>query len=105
MSRLETLRERRLAIVAACEQDRADVADAFGGIQRELHVADKIVSLAQRLKGNPAVIAVMVGGLIFTPVLARKWIRRAAWWLPIAIQGYRIIQQSRGRRRRDDATS
>ena len=105
-SRLETLRERRLAIVDACEQDRIELADAFAGVQRELHVADKLVSLVQRVRSNRGLIGALAAGLILTPVLARKWIRRASWWLPIAIQGYRIIQSSRGRRRRRrDATS
>ena len=96
---LETLRERRLALVAACDQDRLDVAGEFGAMQRELHVSDKIVSIAQRVSRNRAVIGALAVGLIAVPALTRKWIRRAAWWLPIAIQGLRIIHSARNERR------
>jgi hypothetical protein len=98
-SRLLELRERRLAIVAACDQDRRELADAFGGLERELHFADRIVRVAQRVKRNRAVMGVLAAGLVLAPILAKKWVRRAAWWLPVAIQGYRIIQSSRGKRR------
>ena len=105
-SRLETLRERRLAIVAACEEDRIAVADAFAGVQRELHVVDRVVATAQRVKQHKMVVGLIAAGLVMAPVLARKWIRRAAWWLPIVIQGYRIIKSSRSdRRQRHEATS
>lgn len=97
-SRLDSLRERRLAIVAACEQDRADVASAFGGIQRELHVADRVIAVAQRVKENRVLVGAVAAALVLAPVFARKWIRRAAWWLPVAIQGYRIVQSSRNKR-------
>jgi hypothetical protein len=93
------LRERRLALVGACEGDRRGVAEAFGAIERELHVADRVIAVAQRVSSNRAVMGALAGVLIVAPVLARKWIRRAAWWLPIAIQGYRIIQSSRRKRR------
>lgn len=99
-SHLDVLRERRLAIVAACDQDRAEVAQAFGGIQRELHVADRVVAFVQRINGNRAVMGIAAVGLVLAPVFARKWIRRAAWWLPVAIQGYRIIRQSSQSKRR-----
>ncbi len=109
-ARLESLRERRLAIVAECDQDRTGVALAWGGIQRELHVADRVITVAQRFKENRAMMGVVAAGLILAPVFARKWIRRASWWLPIAIQGYRIIRQSsqhkrRERRRSDEAST
>jgi hypothetical protein len=93
-SRLDSLGERRLAIVAACDQDRADVAQAFGCIQRELHVADRVIAVAQGIKANRVVMGAVAAGLVLAPVFARKWIRRAAWWLPVAIQGYKIIKQS-----------
>ena len=102
---LDGLRERRLAIVAVCDQDRADVAQAFGGIQRELHVADRVVAFVQRIHGNRAVMGIAAAGLVLAPVFARKWIRRAAWWLPVAIQGYKIIQSSRTKRRQRESTS
>lgn len=104
-SRLDALRERRLAIVAACEEDRAGVAQALGGIQRELHVADRVIAVAQSIKANRVMMGVVAAGLVLAPVFARKWIRRASWWLPVAIQGYKIIQSSRTGRRRRESTS
>ncbi len=104
-SHLDALRERRLAIVAACEQDRNDVARAFGGIQRELHVADRVIAFVQRARDNRVVVGLVAAGLVLAPVLARKWIRRAAWWLPIAIQGYRIIRQSSQHKKRKRSRS
>jgi len=106
ISHLDTLRERRLAVIAACDDDRRDLADAFAGLQHELRIADKIVSVMQGLNRNRAVIGALAVGLVVAPVFARKWIRRASWWLPILIQGYRIIRQSssgnRRRRRHDE---
>jgi hypothetical protein len=109
-SHLDALRERRLALVASCDQDRTDVAQAFGGIQRELHVADRVIAVAQGIKANRVVMGAVAAGLVLAPVFARKWIRRAAWWLPVAIQGYKIIRQSsqhkkRERRRSDSASA
>lgn len=95
-SHLEMLRERRLTLVAACDQDRRDVAIAFHGVEHELRIADRVVAAAQRLKSHPVFVGVLAVGTILAPVLARKWIRRAASWLPIAIQGYRLIQNRRG---------
>ena len=108
--RLDTLCERRLAIVAECEQDRTDVANAFGAIQRELHVADRVIAVAQRVRVNRVMVGAMAAGLVLAPVLARKWIRRAAWWLPVIIEGYRTIRQSsrpkrRTRRRSSDESA
>ena len=102
-SQLDVLRERRLAIVAVCDADRAAVADAFGDVERDLHIADRVVRVAQRLNRNRVVVGVMAAGLALAPVLTRKWIRRAAWWLPIVIQGYRIIQSSRDKRQRAES--
>jgi YqjK-like protein len=107
---LDGLRERRLAIVAACDQDRADVAKAFGGVEHELRIADRVVSTIQRLKSNPVIVGVLAAGTILVPALTRKWVRRASVWLPIAISGYRIMTQSSrsGRRKRrgsDDAST
>jgi YqjK-like protein len=107
-SRLEMLRERRLAIVAGCERDREQLAQAFGGIQRELHVADRVIAIARRLSRHRAILGVVAAGLILTPVLARKWVRRASLWLPIAIEGYRIVKSvggKRHRRRETDSSS
>ena len=109
-SHLETLRERRAAIIAACDADRMAVADSFEELQHELRIADRVVSAAQRFSRNKVVVGVLAAGLVAAPVLARKWIRRAAWWLPVAIQGYKIIKQSsqqkrRKRHRSDDASS
>jgi hypothetical protein len=101
-SHLETLRQRRLAIIAGCDQDREQLAAAFHGIEHELRIADRVVATAQRLKSNPVIVGVLAVGTILAPVLARKWVRRAASWLPIAIQAYRMFK---GSRRRADSTS
>lgn len=94
-SHLEMLRERRVALVAACDQDRAAVAKAFGGVEHELRIADRVVATAQRLRSHPVVVGLLAVGTILAPVLARKWVRRAASWLPIAIQAYRMVKDRR----------
>jgi hypothetical protein len=103
-SRLDGLRERRLALVATCDRDRDQVAAAFGGIERKLEIADRVVSAVQRLNRNRVVMAVVAAGLILVPVLTRKWVRKAAWWLPIVISGVRFLRSRRSekRARRDD---
>lgn len=94
-SHLEMLRERRLALIASCEEDRAQLADAFSTVEHEFRIADRIVATAQRLKGHPAIVGILAAGSILAPVLARKWVRRAASWLPIAIQAYRMVRNRR----------
>jgi hypothetical protein len=89
------LRERRLTLVTACDQDRAAVAKAFGGVEHELRIADRVVATAQRLRGHPVIVGVLAVGTILAPVLARKWVRRAASWLPLAIQAYRMVRNRR----------
>jgi hypothetical protein len=94
-SHLDMLSERRVELIAACDQDRRDLAIAFHGVEHELRVADRVVATVQRLKGNPVIVGVLAVGTILAPMLARKWVRRAASWLPIAIQAYRMVRNRR----------
>lgn len=98
-SHLESLRERRMAIITACDLDRDAIAESFAALQYELRFADRVVSAAQKFSRNKVMIGALAVGLVAAPVMARKWIRRASWWLPILVQGYRTIQSSRGERR------
>jgi len=97
-SHLESLRERRAAIIAECDADRMAVADSFEELQHELRIADRVVSVAQRFSRNKVLVGVLAAGLVAAPVLARKWIRRASWWLPVIIEGYRTIRSARSSR-------
>jgi len=98
MSRLETIAERRRSLIAQCDADRAALATAFRGVERELHIADRVVAMARGLNRHRVLVGVAAAGLILAPVMARKWIRNAVWWLPIAIEGYRVVKNLRAAR-------
>lgn len=98
-SRLDERAERRSEIIARCEENRAALAAAFGGVQRELRVADLVVSAARGVGRNKLVVGMAAAGLILAPVITKKWIRRAVWWLPIAVEGYKIVHTLRDSRR------
>jgi hypothetical protein len=38
-------------------------------------------------------------GLILAPLAARAWIRRAMWFVPLALEGYRLVRSLDAARR------
>jgi len=96
-----TLAERREALVAQSDRERAQLGAIFGGLERKFTVADAMVVGARRLTRHRALIGAAGVCLIFAPVAARSWIRRAAWMVPLALDGYRTVKSML--RRRDEA--
>jgi hypothetical protein len=94
-ARLDALRDRRLALVARSDTDRDAVAATFDELAGELHIADRVVATAQRLSRHHVWVGVAAAGLVLAPVLMRRWIRSAGWWLPVAIGVFRLTRKKR----------
>jgi hypothetical protein len=101
-SRLDELRERRLGLVARSDDDRNALAGTFGGVEKQFHVVDMLVSVVQRVNRHRAILGLVAGGLILTPVVTKRWVRRASWLLPLAIAVFREMRSTRESRRRDE---
>jgi hypothetical protein len=92
---LNGLAQRRMALVARADQDRAALVESFSGIQRRLVVAETVVSTVRRMRRNRALLgAIAVFGIV-APLAARKWIRRASFFLPLVIGGVRLAREHR----------
>lgn len=98
-TRLSALAERRQALVTGSDQDRAELAAIFGGLERKLAVAEVVVATARRLNRHRVLVGTAGACLIFAPVAARSWIRRAMWLAPLAIEGYRTMRARADARR------
>ena len=94
---MESYEKRRSDLSARAEADRNALAAAFADVQEELHVAEKVVAIAQRVARHKWIFGVAAAGMVVAPLVARKWIRRAAAWLPIALAGYRVVRKARSR--------
>ena len=93
-----TLAEHRKTLVAQSDRERAELAAIFGGLERKLAVADAVVVGARRLTRHRALIGAAGVCLIFAPTGARRWIRRAVWLVPLALEGYRTVKSVLKRR-------
>jgi len=91
-ARLAALAERRKALIAGSDQARGEFAAIFGRIENSLWVADAVVAGARRLQRHRILVGVAV---LVVPFAFRKWIRRAIWLLPLAIEGYRTVKAHR----------
>jgi len=94
---MESYDKRRSDLIARAETDRNALAAAFADVQAELHVADRVVAMAQRVGRHKWILGVAAAGMVVAPVLARKWIRRGAAWLPLVLAGYRVVRKARSR--------
>ena len=95
MSRLDELAERRREIIVACDTDRDALASSFTGMERELRIADRIVSVARTMNRHRALVGAAAAGLLLAPAVTRKWIKKLSGWLPVVIEGYRAFKKAR----------
>jgi hypothetical protein len=95
MSRLEELAERRREIIAACNADRDAIAESLMGMEKELRVADGIVSVARTMNRHRAMVGAAAAGLLLAPAFTRKWIGKVSGWLPLVSEGYRMFKKLR----------
>jgi hypothetical protein len=91
-SRLRTLAERRQALIVRSDQERDEVAGIFGGFERKLAVVETVIATARRLHRHRALVGAAAVGLVFAPLAARKWLGRAIWLVPLALEGHRLAR-------------
>ena len=100
----DALANRRAALVAESDQNRAAVAESFGAIERRLAVAELVVATARRIHRHRAVIGAVAAWLIIAPRSARSWIGRASALMPFVIEGVRLFR-SRQQDRTDSSSA
>jgi hypothetical protein len=95
-SYIADLARRRDVLVASSDQDRAALASAFGGIRGRMGIAETIVSGVRRARRHRTSMGIIVTMLaMVAPFAARRWIRRATWFLPLVIEGVRLAKSHR----------
>jgi hypothetical protein len=98
-SPVEGLAGRREALIARSDRERAALAATLGGFEKVIAVAELGVAAARGIQRHRVLVGVATAGLVLAPLAARTWMRRAIWWLPIAIEGYRLARSLGGTRR------
>lgn len=92
-----TLAERRQALVQRSDQERAELATIFGGLERKLAIVDTVVATARRLNRHRLLVGAAGAFLVLAPLAARSWIRRAVSLVPLALEGYRLVKAGKSR--------
>ena len=87
--------QRRVELIERMDHDREAVAEAFTAVRGRLKVAEKIVSVVQRANRHRGVSGTLAMLAIVAPFFARKWIKRAGWFLPLVIEGIRLVRRKR----------
>jgi hypothetical protein len=96
-SRLHELAERRKALLARSDQDRAGMASIFNGLERKFAVAEAVVATARGLSSHRALAGAAGLLLVLAPFAFRSWMRRALWLVPLVVGGYRAVKSHRER--------
>ena len=92
MNTRQELVERRQALLARSEENRAELGVIVGGLERKFAVAEKVVAAVRKLSRYRGLIGAAGLFLILRPVVARKWVHRATWLLPLALQAFRAFR-------------
>lgn len=94
-ARLVTLAERRNALLARSDRNRAELGVIVGGLERKFIVAEKVVAAARGLSRYRALFGVAGMSLIIMPLASKTWMRRVMWLVPLALQAYRAVKTHR----------
>ena len=101
-ARLTTFAERREALLARSDENRAEMAAIFGGLERKFAVAETVVKAARGLSRYRGLIGAAGLSLILVPLASRTWLRRIMWVIPIALQAYRTVKTHAAARDTDE---
>ena len=86
---------RRAELVARSDLERAAVADVFVELRGRLSVAETVVAAVRRVHRHRALIGALAIVAVVAPRTARKWIRGAAWAIPLVTEGVRLTRSPR----------
>lgn len=89
---MNTLAERREALLARSDQNRAEMAAIVGGLERKFTVAETVVKAARGLSRHRALFGAAGLSLILIPLASRTWLRRVMWAAPIVLQVVRTVK-------------
>ncbi len=89
--------ERRAELIERLDRDRAAVAEAYVALQGRMKVAETVVGAARTAKKHRVLAGALALAAIVAPFTARTWLKRAAWLIPLAIEGIRIARRTRDR--------
>lgn len=87
--------QRRAELTARMDLDRAAVAEAFTGVQDRSKMVEIVVGVVRRANQHRALAGTLTVLAIVAPFAARTWLKRAAWFLPLAIEGIRLVRGAR----------
>jgi hypothetical protein len=94
-----TVADRRRTLILRSDENRRALASVVGGLERQFALADVVIATARRVNRHRALFGVVAVGLVLAPIAARKWLGRAMWMVPLALEGFRLAR-SIGRARR-----
>jgi hypothetical protein len=100
---MDRFAQRRAELVIRTDRDREAVADAFTSLQGRMKVAEALVSVVRRANRHRVLAGTIAVFAILAPFTARKWLKRAAWFLPRAFEGMRLARGARDARRDEPA--
>ena len=95
--------QRRADLIVRMDQDREAVADAFTSLQGRMKVAEVLVSVVRTATRHRVLAGTLAVLALVAPLAARTWLKRAAWLLPLAIEGLRLMRGVRDARRDEPA--
>ena len=88
--KLIELAERRAALVARAERQRAELSQALASCRRPLALADQGLAAARYLQSNP----MLLGGVVAFLMALRPW--RLVKWLPRGWITWRLARMALG---------
>lgn len=89
----QALAARREEAVTRTDRERAALGSALDDIERRFHLVEAGLASAQRMRRHRVVMGAVAVWSVLAPVAARAWIRRLGWWVPLAIEGYKLTRQ------------
>jgi hypothetical protein len=92
---------RRAELVARLDRDRIAVAESFAAVRGRMKIAEAVVDAARRVNRHRVLVGTLAAFAVVAPLAARTWLRRAAWMLPLVIEGIRLARKTRETRREE----
>ena len=89
--------QRRVELIERLDRDRVAVAEAYTALQGRMKVAETVVGAARTAKKHRVLAGALALAAVVAPLTARTWLKRAAWFIPLAIEGIRIVRRMRER--------